>query len=68
MNMGESYVELMWRVILNQHLMAGFRDLQDAQEYAVRIGGKVIVIDHRELGNPVPRALQPVEGPGSPNE
>jgi len=55
--MGESYVDLMWRVTLNQNLMAGFRDLRDAEDYAARVGGKVIVIEHRELGNPIPRDL-----------
>lgn len=50
--MGESYVELMWRVILNQQLKGAFLDLVDAEQYALKIGGQVIVIEHRVLGNP----------------
>lgn len=47
--MGESYVELMWRVILNQQLKGAFLDLSDAEEYAKKIGGTVIVITHQEV-------------------
>lgn len=47
--MGESYVELMWRVIKDQQLKGAFLDLEDAQNYAKLIGGKVIVVTHREL-------------------
>lgn len=47
--MGESYVDLMWRVVKDQQLKAGFLDLKDAEEYAKKIGGKVIVITHKEV-------------------
>ena len=55
--MGESFVELMWRVIKDvdwdggkiTQLKAAFLDLDAAQEYAKLIGGKVIVITHKEV-------------------
>jgi hypothetical protein len=47
--MGDSYVDLMWRVVQNRQLIAGFLNLADAEEFAKKIGGKVVVITHKEV-------------------
>lgn len=52
--MGENYVELPWRVIAEgcdgfMRLKGAFEDLADAQNYAEQIGGKVIVVTHKEI-------------------
>jgi hypothetical protein len=55
--MGDSYVELMWRVLKDEtwdggtitQLKAAFLDLDAAKEYAKAIGGKVIVLIHKEV-------------------
>lgn len=47
--MDESYVELMWRVVKERELKGAFLDLDDADEYAKKIGGKVIVITHKDV-------------------
>ncbi len=54
MIVGESYVELMWRVIKDAvwegqtvpQLKGAFLDLTDAEAYAKKIGGTVIVLKH----------------------
>jgi len=47
--MGDSYVELMWRVIKDRELKAAFDDLADAQQYAKLISGEVIVMTHKKV-------------------
>ena len=47
--MGDSYVELMWRVIKDRKLKAAFDDLEDARQYANLISGEVIVITHNKV-------------------
>lgn len=47
--MGDSYVDLMWRVVYDRRLIAGFVNLEDAEEFAKKIGGQVVVITHKEV-------------------
>ena len=47
--MGDSYVELMWRVIKDRELKAAFDDLEEAREWAAKIGGEVVVITHKKV-------------------
>ena len=49
--MGDSYVELMWRVIKDRQLKAAFLDLEEAAKFAKMIGGEVIVVTHRVVGS-----------------
>lgn len=47
--MGDSYIDLMWRVIKNKELLAAFDNLRDAREYSDKVGGEVIVISHSKV-------------------
>ena len=47
--MGDSYVELVWRVGKDRNLVAAFLNLSDAQAFAKLIGGQVFVITHKEV-------------------
>jgi len=45
--MGDSFVELEWRVVMDGYCLAAFRDLEPAELHAKHVNGDLVYISHR---------------------